>query len=36
MTIIKLRNTIHNDMCDNATEKQREEIRNYVLRFLKD
>lgn len=36
ITIIKLPNTIHNDMCDNATDKQREEIREYVLRFLND
>jgi pimeloyl-ACP methyl ester carboxylesterase len=33
--IIKLANTIHNDMCDNANEKQRKEIREYVLAFLK-
>lgn len=36
MTIIKLPNTIHNDMCDNATDKQREEIRDYVMTFLND
>ncbi len=34
ITIIKLSSTIHNDMCDNATEKQREEMRNYVMTFL--
>ncbi len=34
--IIKLKNTIHNDMTDNATKEQREEIRNYVLSFLKE
>jgi dienelactone hydrolase len=36
ITIRNLPNTIHNDMCDNATDKQREEIRNYVLKFLKE
>jgi len=36
ITIIKLPNTIHGDMCDNATDKQREEIRDYVLTFLND
>ncbi|RED22114.1 hypothetical protein BD847_3615 [Flavobacterium cutihirudinis] len=34
--IIKLPNTVHSDMCDNATDKQREEIRDYVLTFLND
>ena len=34
--IIKLPNTIHNDMDDNANTKQRKEINNYVLRFLND
>lgn len=36
ITIIKLPDTIHNDMCDNATDKQRKEIRDYVLAFLND
>jgi predicted esterase len=36
MTIVKLPNTIHNDMDDNANEAQRNEIRNYVLTFLKE
>ncbi len=36
ITIIKLPNTNHSDMCDNATDKQREEIRDYVLTFLND
>ena len=36
ITIIKLLDTIHNDMDDHATNKQREEIRNYVTSFLND
>jgi predicted esterase len=36
MTILKLPNTIHNNMDDNANEIQRTEIRNYILSFLKD
>ncbi len=36
MTIIKLPNTIHNSMDDDANEIQRAEIRNYILSFLKD
>jgi len=36
MTIIKLPNTIHNDMDDHANERQRKEIQNYVLTFLND
>ncbi len=36
MTIVKLPNTIHNNMDDNANEMQRTEIRNYILSFLKD
>jgi hypothetical protein len=36
MTIVKLPNTIHNNMDDNANEIQRTEIRNYILSFLKD
>ncbi|OOV20804.1 alpha/beta hydrolase [Flavobacterium sp. LM4] len=34
--IIKLSNTIHNNMDNRANEEQREEINNYVLAFLKD
>ncbi len=34
--IYKLPNTIHNDMGDNANDRQRNEIRNYVITFLKD
>ena len=36
MRIIKLQNTIHNDMDDHANDKQREEIRKYVMAFLND
>jgi predicted peptidase len=36
MKIIKLPNTIHNDMDDHANERQRKEIQNYVLNFLND
>jgi predicted peptidase len=36
MTIIKLPNTIHNDMDDHANERQRKEIQNYVQTFLND
>jgi predicted esterase len=36
MTIIKLENTIHNDMDDNANDEQRKEIQNYILNFLKE
>lgn len=32
--IIKLPNTIHNDMCDNANSVQRQEIKKYILTFL--
>ena len=32
--IIKLPNTIHNDMSDNATNIQRDEIRQYIMSFL--
>ena len=32
--IIKLLNTIHNDMSDNANNAQRQEIRKYILAFL--
>jgi predicted peptidase len=34
--IIKLPNTIHNDMDDNASELQAQEIQNYILSFLND
>jgi predicted peptidase len=34
--IIKLPNTIHNDMDDNATTEQRKEINDYILNFLHD
>ena len=34
--IIKLPNTIHNDMNDNANTIQREEIRKYILGFLSE
>lgn len=34
--IVKLKNTIHNDMDDHANNEQREEIRNYVTTFLKE
>jgi predicted peptidase len=36
MTILKLPNTIHNSMDDDANEIQRAEIRNYILSFLND
>ncbi len=36
MKIIKLPNTTHNEMDDNANEEQRNEIRNYVLSFLQN
>lgn len=36
MTIIKLPNTIHNDMNDRANSSQRKEINEYVLNFLKN
>lgn len=36
ITIIKLPDTIHNDMDDSGNERQRTEIRNYVLGFLKE
>lgn len=35
ITIIKLPDTIHNDMGDNANERQRKEIIEYVMVFLK-
>jgi predicted esterase len=36
MEIIKLPNTIHNEMDDNANDKQRKEIRNYIITFLNE
>jgi predicted peptidase len=36
MSIVKLANTPHNDMDDNANAAQRKEIQNYILAFLKD
>lgn len=36
MTIIKLPNTIHNDMDDSGTLPQKKEIANYFLQFLED
>lgn len=36
MTIIKLPNTIHNDMDDDGTAEQKKEIINYFLKFLKE
>lgn len=34
ITIIKLPNTIHNAMDDNADERQSQEIKNYIIMFL--
>ena len=36
MTIIKLPNTIHNDMDDDGNDEQKQEIINYFLEFLKE
>ena len=36
MKIIKLPNTIHNDMSDNGTDAQRKEMKDYILGFLED
>ncbi len=36
MTIIKLPNTIHNDMDDNANAAQRKEIQDFFMKFLKE
>jgi predicted esterase len=36
MRIVKLANTPHNDMDDNANEEQRKEIQKYIVAFLKD
>ena len=34
--IIKLPNTTHNEMDDNANNEQRKEIQNYIMMFLND
>ena len=34
--IVKLKNTIHTDMMDNATEKQKIEMNKYIMEFLND
>lgn len=34
--IVKLANTTHNEMDDNANDEQRKEIQNYILTFLND
>ena len=34
--IIKLPNTIHNDMNDKADSRQRDEINSYIISFLND
>lgn len=34
--IIKLQNTTHNEMDDNANDSQRKEINNYIITFLKE
>ncbi|WP_273209670.1 alpha/beta hydrolase family protein [Runella zeae] len=36
MKIVKLANTTHNEMDDNANDTQRKEIQNYILTFLND
>lgn len=36
MIIIKLPNTTHNDMDDRANNKQRKEIRSYIMSFIND
>lgn len=36
MAIVKLANTTHNEMDDNANEEQRKEIQKHILKFLKD
>jgi hypothetical protein len=35
IAIVKLPNTIHNDMDDHATAAQRDEIRKHLLSFLR-
>ena len=34
--IIKLPNTIHNDMNDRGNTRQKKEINNYIMEFLND
>jgi predicted peptidase len=34
--IVQLKNTIHNDMTDNATEKQKTEMNKYIMEFLNE
>lgn len=36
MTVVKLLNTTHNEMDDNANDEQRKEIQKYILTFLND
>jgi predicted peptidase len=36
MEIVKLANTTHNEMDDNANDEQRREIQNYILTFIND
>lgn len=36
MKLVKLANTTHNEMDDNANNEQRKEIQNYILDFLND
>ena len=36
MKIVKLANTTHNEMDDNANSEQRKEIQEYILTFIND
>jgi hypothetical protein len=36
MKIVKLANTTHNEMDDNANDEQRKEIQEYILSFIND
>ena len=36
MKIVKLANTTHNEMDDNANEEQRKEIQKYILTYIND
>jgi hypothetical protein len=36
MKIVKLANTTHNEMDDNANDEQRKEIQEYILTFIND
>jgi predicted esterase len=36
MNIVKLTNTTHNEMDDNANDKQRKEIQDYIVKFVKE